>query len=100
VPVIGHRLLAHLVGIGRSPNTVKTYARDLKDLWQFLGFQGLDWRESRLDDTTEFGSSCAFVYPLRASAAERGDSEGVRGCEQQGCCPKSARLPVGCRAAA
>ncbi len=52
VPV--DRFLAYLTGIGRSPNTVKAYAHDMKDLWQFLGFRGLDWREARLEDIAEF----------------------------------------------
>jgi len=52
VPV--ERFLAYLTGIGRSPNTVKAYAHDMKDLWQFLGFRGLDWREARLEDVAEF----------------------------------------------
>src|SRR6266567_3772155 len=51
-PVDG--FLAYLTDIGRSPNTVKAYAHDLKDLWQFLGFRGLDWREARLEDIGEF----------------------------------------------
>src|SRR5207302_7349992 len=38
VPV--DRFLAYLTGIGRSPNTVKAYAHDLKDYWCFLGFRG------------------------------------------------------------
>src|SRR6267143_4170416 len=55
VPVVPvDRFLAYLTGIGRSPNTVKAYAHDLKDLWQFLGFRGLDWREARLEDIGEF----------------------------------------------
>src|SRR5215471_9704061 len=48
------RFLAYLTEIGRSPNTVKAYAHDMKDLWQFLGFRGLDWREARLEDIAEF----------------------------------------------
>jgi len=48
------RFLAYLTDIGRSPNTVKAYAHDMKDLWQFLGFRGLDWREARLEDIAEF----------------------------------------------
>ena len=48
VPVVPvDRFLAYLTDIGRSPNTVKAYAHDMKDLWQFLGFRGLDWREAR-----------------------------------------------------
>src|SRR5260370_12055759 len=42
VPV--ERFLAYLTDVGRSPNTVKAYAHDLKDFWDFIGFRGLDWR--------------------------------------------------------
>ena len=51
VPVVPvDRFLAYLTDIGRSPNTVKAYAHDMKDLWQSLGCRGLDWREARLED--------------------------------------------------
>ena len=37
VPVVPvERWLAYLSDIGRSPNTVKAYAHDLKDYWVFL----------------------------------------------------------------
>ncbi len=52
VPV--DRFLAYLTDIGRSPNTVKAYAHDLKDYWEFISFRGLDWREARLEDVGEF----------------------------------------------
>jgi integrase len=48
------RFLAYLSDIGRSPNTVKAYAHDLKDFWSFIGLRGLDWREARLEDVGEF----------------------------------------------
>ncbi|MFI6360494.1 site-specific integrase [Streptomyces sp. NPDC050743] len=48
------RYLAYLTDIERSPNTVKAYAHDLKDWFSFLGVQGLDWREVRLEDVGEF----------------------------------------------
>ena len=55
VPVVPvDRFLAYLTDIGRSPNTVKAYAHDLKDYWEFLGFRSLDWREARLEDIGEF----------------------------------------------
>ena len=55
VPVVPvDRFLAYLTDIGRSPNTVKAYAHDLKDYWCFFGFRGLDWREARLEDIGEF----------------------------------------------
>jgi hypothetical protein len=55
VPVVPvERFLAYLTAIGRSPNTVKAYAHDLKDFLDFTGFRGLDWREVRLEDVGEF----------------------------------------------
>jgi integrase/recombinase XerD len=55
VPVVPvDRFLAYLTDVGRSPNTVKAYAFDLKDYWGFIGFRGLDWREARLEDVGEF----------------------------------------------
>jgi integrase/recombinase XerD len=48
------RYLAYLTDIERSPNTVKAYARDLKDWSVFLAGRGLDWREVRLQDVGEF----------------------------------------------
>jgi integrase/recombinase XerD len=48
------RFLAYLTDIGRSPDTVKAYARDLKDYWSFTGFRCLDWREARLENVGEF----------------------------------------------
>ena len=48
------RFLGYLTAIERSPNTVKAYAHDLKDFWEFLGCGGLDWREARLEDIGEF----------------------------------------------
>jgi integrase len=52
VPV--DRFLGYLTDIGRSPNTVKAYAHDLKDFWCFIGLRALDWREVRLEDVGEF----------------------------------------------
>lgn len=50
------RFLAYLTDIERSPNTVKAYAHDLKDYWDFLAVRGLDWREVRLEDLAEFAA--------------------------------------------
>ena len=55
VPVVPvDRFLAYLTDIGRSPNTVKAYAHDLRDYWEFIGFRSLDWREARLEDVGAF----------------------------------------------
>ncbi|MFG1703770.1 tyrosine-type recombinase/integrase [Nonomuraea sp. M3C6] len=48
------RYLAFLSDTDKSPNTVKAYAHDLKDYWDFLSQQELDWREVRLEDIGEF----------------------------------------------
>ena len=48
------RYLAYRTQIERSPNTVKAYAHDLKDWFEFLGTQDLDWREARLENVAEF----------------------------------------------
>ena len=46
--------LAYLTSIGRSPNTVKAYAHDLKDFLVFLARRDVDWREVRLEDLGEY----------------------------------------------
>jgi len=48
------RYLAFLSDVGRSPNTVKAYAHDLKDWFVFLADRAADWREVRLEDVGEF----------------------------------------------
>jgi integrase/recombinase XerD len=48
------RYLAYLTGIERSPNTVKAYAHDLKDWFEFLGDRELDWRSVTLEDIGGF----------------------------------------------
>jgi integrase/recombinase XerD len=60
------RFLAYLTAIERSPNTVKAYAHDLKDFWEFLGCRGLDWREARLEDIGEFIAWLRLPPPGRA----------------------------------
>jgi integrase/recombinase XerD len=81
VPVVPvERFLAYLTDIGRSPNTVKAYAHDLKDFWDFIGFGGLDWREVRLEDVGEFvawlqlspAGRCGAVAVLPSAAARVG----------------------------
>nr|WP_232532789.1 site-specific integrase [Nesterenkonia alkaliphila] len=48
------RYLAYLTQIERSPNTVKAYAHDLKDWFEFLAAEGLDWRAVHLENIGEF----------------------------------------------
>ena len=62
------RFLAYLTDIGRSPNTVKAYAHDLKDFWEFTCLRGLDWREVRLEDVGEFVAWLQLPLPARSGA--------------------------------
>lgn len=62
------RFLAYLTDIERSPNTVKAYAHDLKDFWEFLGYRGLEWREARLEDVGEFAAWLRLPPPGREGA--------------------------------
>ena len=57
--------LAHLHAVERSPNTVKAYAHDLRDWFEFLDQRGLVWSRVRLEDVGR------FVAWLRLPAAAR-----------------------------
>src|SRR5487761_1616326 len=61
------RFLAYLTDIGRSPNTVKAYAHDLKNYWEFISFRGLDWREARLQLPPAGRSGEVAVLPTAAA---------------------------------
>ena len=62
-PVEG--FLSHLHAVERSPNTVKAYAHDLRDWFEFLDQRGLVWSRVRLEDVGR------FVAWLRLPAAAR-----------------------------
>ncbi len=62
-PVEG--FLSHLHAIERSPNTVKAYAHDLRDWFEFLDRSGLVWSRVRLEEVGR------FVAWLRLPAAGR-----------------------------
>ena len=59
------RYLAYLSGIERSPNTIKAYAHDLKDWFEFLADRETDWRAVGLEDIG------AFMSWLRSPAEAR-----------------------------
>ena len=48
------RYLRFLTDVERSPNTVKAYAHDLKDWFEFPQVRGLDWQDVCLEDLGEF----------------------------------------------
>ena len=60
------RFLAYLTAVGRSPNTVKAYAHDLKDFFEFLAGRGLAWRDVRLEDIGGFVAWLRMPPPGRA----------------------------------
>jgi hypothetical protein len=62
-PVEG--FLSHLHAVERSPNTVKAYAHDLRDWFEFLGQRGAVWSRVRLEDVGR------FVAWLRLPASAR-----------------------------
>jgi Phage integrase, N-terminal SAM-like domain len=78
--------LAYLTGVERSPNTVKAYAHDLKDWFEFLTDRELDWRSVILED---IGAFVVWLRrPVRArdgrvavlpSVAPANDSPGING---------------------
>ncbi len=48
------RFLAYLAAVERSPNTIKAYAHDLKDWWDYLTGHGVGWRSATLEDVAGF----------------------------------------------
>lgn len=54
-----HAYLQYLDSLERSPNTINSYAHDLKLYWEFLQENYLDWTEVKLDNLAE------FIYWLR-----------------------------------
>ena len=48
------RFLAHLTAVDRSPNTVRAYAHDLRDYFEFLETRELQWDRVVLEDLGRF----------------------------------------------
>ena len=48
------KYLRYLDSLERSPNTIKTYASNLKLYWEFLLKQNLDWSQVTLEQLSEF----------------------------------------------
>src|SRR4051812_24356176 len=64
------RFLAHLVATERSPNTVRAYAHDLRDLFEFLAARRVVWDRVQLEDVGR------FIAWLRLPPAARSGSVG------------------------
>lgn len=68
--------LSHLNNLEKSPNTVRSYAYNLKLYWEFLSSQGIDWQEVKLDNLTEFvhwlrNPSPVGTIPIKPQVAKR-----------------------------
>lgn len=53
------KYLRYLDSLERSPNTIATYARNLKFYWEYLQQSSLDWKQVNLEHLSE------FIYWLR-----------------------------------
>ena len=60
------RFLSYMASAGRSPNTVKAYAHDLKDWLTYLAGRQRGWQAATLEDVA------GFVAWLRLPPAARG----------------------------
>lgn len=62
------KYLAHLTVIERSPGTVRSYAFDLRDYFEFLTNHGIDWRTVRLEHLGRFVGWLRLAPEARSSA--------------------------------
>jgi integrase len=76
-PVEG--FLEYLRVLGRSPNTVKSYARALALWWEFLGLYGLGWEGVKLED---FGSFLGWLRTGDTPAVVSIEPRPARFCEE------------------
>lgn len=80
VPV--EAFLSHLHTVERSPNTVRAYAHDLRDYFEFLGQVGVEWSSVRLEDVGRFvawlrlpsGACAGTVVALPGADSHRRES--------------------------
>jgi Phage integrase, N-terminal SAM-like domain len=83
--------LEYLRMLGRSPNTVKSYARALALWWEFLGVYGLDWDRVTVEDFGRFlgwlrtGDSPAVVSIERRPARRSCIGEATTRCRDPIC---------------
>ena len=57
--------LRHLEALGYSPNTVKAYAHDLADLFNWVRFRRRDWRTLTVADVGEWVAWLGLPGPAR-----------------------------------
>src|ERR1039458_8940393 len=68
--------LRWLTDTERSPNTVRAYAGDLSQFWEFLALRGYDWVQLGLEELGDFAgwlrSPAENVIVLEGGSAARG----------------------------
>jgi site-specific recombinase XerD len=72
------KYLHYLDSVGRSPNTIQTYAHNLKLFWEFLRDLKIDWRSINLEELSNFihwlrnpNSSVISVQPQVSKRCEK-----------------------------
>jgi len=60
------RFLAHLTAIEKSPNTVRAYAHDLRDLGAYLVSKSTPWESVSLEDIGNFVAWLRLPIPARS----------------------------------
>lgn len=71
------KYLRYLESLERSPNTIESYARNLKLFWEFLQDSRLDWRQVTIETLSEFihwlRSPVPRVVSLQPQVAKRSE---------------------------
>jgi integrase/recombinase XerD len=71
------KYLRYLESLERSPNTIESYARNLKLFWEFLQDSRLDWKQVTIEKLSEFihwlRSPDPRVVSLQPQAAKRSE---------------------------
>ena len=72
------KYLHYLDTLERSPNTIQTYAYNLKLFWEFLQDNSLDWREINLEKLSNFihwlrnpHKSVVSIQPIVSGRSEK-----------------------------
>lgn len=70
--------LRYLEGLGRSPNTIQSYAGHLKLFWEFLQVNYFDWKQVTLENLADFihwlrqpDPKVVSLQPVQAKRTER-----------------------------
>ena len=67
VPAV-QSFLSYLHNIGRSPNTIRSYAHHLKLFWEYLTVTGFGWRQLTIKELSDFMSWLRDPQPIGVTA--------------------------------